>query len=91
MRTVQEQQLSFSFLPSSSIGVNIKKEKKKFFKEKTPFWRGFFVQGNKLKVTKVVFLCKMTEKYGGVPIPLTLLHSERPKLNTILAFLSAKG
>ena len=36
-------------------------------------------------------LAKVTLKYGCIPIYLNLLHSERPKLYTILAFLSAVG
>ena len=52
------------------------------------------------EVTKVVSLGKNGTKHEGVPIHpnrtntgrlLTLLYSERPKLYTILAFLSAIG
>ena len=36
-----------------------------------------------------MFLLSLT--HDEIPVWLTLLHSERPKLNTILAFLSAIG
>ena len=40
---------------------------------------------------KVFPIVKMEEKYGDVLTLLTILHTERPKLHTILAFLSAIG
>ena len=36
-------------------------------------------------------LCTYTELEKGYTIELTLLHSERPKLYTVLAFLSTVG
>ena len=52
-----------------------------------PVLKGLAIKGNKQKSQKLSPFLKMVV----YPFTLTLLHSERPKLYAILAFLSALG
>ena len=48
-------------------------------------------QGSRQEVTTITSLYKIVELHEGIPFTLTLLHSENPKLNGVVALLSAKG
>ena len=60
-------------------------------KSRLPFGRVWSSTEAYRKLQKIFTFVEMAENYEGVPNTLTLLHSERPKLYAILAFLSAIG